>query len=201
LKAAIAYWLVPADPARELLREIIGILAKQFDAPRFEPHLTIFATPRAGKSPKHALKQIQAKAIRLRLRGIGFSSQFTKTLFVRLTSNQAVERLVIDLSRATKSRAKRVHDPHVSLLYKQLPARTKRELALTIKLPFRGVVFDSIKAIGELSQENLCLGRRTRLACWFWRPAKTILSTKSSRWRDAIASTRDECATQNKCVR
>jgi hypothetical protein len=162
LKAAIAYWLVPADPARELLREIIGILAKQFDAPRFEPHLTIFATPRAGKSPKHALKQIQAKAIRLRLRGIGFSSQFTKTLFVRLTSNQAFERLVIDLSRATKSRAKRVHDPHVSLLYKQLPARTKRELALTIKLPFRGVVFDSIKAIRSVSP----IKTRDDVAAW-----------------------------------
>jgi 2'-5' RNA ligase len=150
-KTAIAYWLVPAKPVRELLREIIGILAKQFDAPRFEPHLTIFATPRAGKSPKHVLKQIQTKSIRLRLRGIGFSSEFKKTLFVRLTPNKAFERLVADFSHATKSHAKHVHDPHVSLLYKQLPARTKRELALTIKLPFDEVTFDSIKAVRSAS--------------------------------------------------
>lgn len=150
-KIAIAYWLVPAEPRRELLREIIGILAKQFDAPRFEPHVTILAAPGTGKSPKQILKQIQAKPIRLRLCGIGFSSQFRKTLFVRLTPNKAFERLVVDLSDATKSRAKRVPDPHVSLLYTQLPVRAKRELALTIKLPFHGVVFDSIKAIRSAS--------------------------------------------------
>jgi 2'-5' RNA ligase len=150
-KTAIAYWLVPAEPRRELLREIIGILAKQFDAPRFEPHVTIFAAPGTGKSPKQILKQIQARPIRLRLRGIGFSSEFRKTLFVRLIPNQAFKRLVADFSHATKSRAKRVHDPHVSLLYKQLPAGAKRELALTIKLPFRGVVFDSIKAVRSAS--------------------------------------------------
>jgi putative hydrolase of the HAD superfamily len=150
-KTAIAYWLVPAEPSRELFREIIGILAKQFDAPRFEPHLTVFATAGAGKSPRHVLKQIPARSIRLSVRGIGISPEFKKTLFVRLTSNKAFEKLVVDLSRATKSRAQRVHDPHVSLLYRQLPPRAKRELASTIKLPFRGVVFDSIKAIRSAS--------------------------------------------------
>ena len=150
-KTAIVYWLIPAEPERELLREIIGILAKQFDAPRFEPHLTIFATPGAGKSPKHLLKQIQVKSIRLRLRGIGFSSEFTKTLFVRLTSNQAFERLVVDLRCATNSRGKVSTNPHVSLLYKRIPAATKKELASTIKLPFDEVIFDSIKAVRSAS--------------------------------------------------
>jgi 2'-5' RNA ligase len=169
LKAAIAYWLVPADPARELLREIIGILAKQFDAPRFEPHLTIFATPGAGKSPKHALKQIQAKSIRLRLRGIGFSSQFTKTLFVRLTSNQAFERLVIDLRRATNSRGKASINPHVSLLYKKIPVPIGKELASTIKLPFDEIIFDSINAMRCASPT------KTRADVEAWR----VITTRS----------------------
>jgi putative hydrolase of the HAD superfamily len=150
-RTMIVYWLVPAEPARELLREIIGILAKQFDAPRFEPHLTVFATAGAGKSPRRVLKRISARPIRLSVRGIGVSSEFKKTLFVRLASSRAFEKLVIDLARATKSRAKRVQDPHVSLLYKELPAPVKRELALTIKLPFRGIAFDSIKAIRSVS--------------------------------------------------
>jgi hypothetical protein len=46
-----------------------------------------------------------------------------------------------------KSRRKPVRDPHISLLYKKLPARTKRELAATLKLPFRDILFDSIKAV------------------------------------------------------
>ena len=37
--------------------------------------------------------------------------------------------------------------PHVSFLYKKLPAETLRELARAIRLPFRQVQFQSISAM------------------------------------------------------
>jgi len=37
----LAYWLLPAPPAREFFRATIGRLAAQYDAPLFEPHLTL----------------------------------------------------------------------------------------------------------------------------------------------------------------
>jgi hypothetical protein len=40
-----------------------------------------------------------------------------------------------------------LRDPHISLLYKKMPASTRRELAAAIKLPFREVMFDCIKAM------------------------------------------------------
>lgn len=144
---ATIYWLGPAKPERELFHLIICILEKQFNAPRFEPHLTLLVTGDDRHSPKKILRQIKASPIRLHVRGMGSSSKFPKTLFVRLETSRALEKLVGSLERGVNGRAQSVRDPHISLLYRKLPSGLKKELAATIKLPFRNVTFDSIKAV------------------------------------------------------
>jgi 2'-5' RNA ligase len=144
---AIVYWLVPAKPERELFRELIRVLAEQFEAPRFEPHLTLIAIADDGRAPREILRQIHAPPIHLGVRGIGSSSRFTKTLFVRFESSKSLGKLVVDLGRELRKRTKSVRDPHVSLLYKKLPRRVKRELVSTIKLPFEEVTFDFIQGV------------------------------------------------------
>jgi 2'-5' RNA ligase len=146
-KSAIVYWLMPADPERELFCDIIRILCKQFDASNFDPHLTVLVTKEDRESPADVLNQIKASPIRLSVGGVGFADEFTKTLFVRMEPNKALEELIVDLGRAAKSRTESVDDPHVSLLYKKLPESVKKELASTLKLPFQEVTFDSIKAV------------------------------------------------------
>ena len=166
-KTAIVYWLIPAKPKRELLSEIIRILAKQLDAARFEPHLTILAAPQDRQPPGKILRRINVSPIRLKVRDISCSGKFTRTLFVRFKSNDALKKLVVDLVRVTKSRAKVPRDPHVSLLYKKVPTATKRDLASTIRLPFREVVFDSIRAV------RCALPTRTRREVEAWRVVAT----------------------------
>jgi 2'-5' RNA ligase len=146
-KTATVYWLLPAKPERDLFCEIVRILRKEFRAPNFEPHLTLFSTAKDRQPPKKVLRQISTRPIRLTTRGAGFSSEFTKTLFVWFKSSDALRKLVADCSRAAKSRAKVPSDPHVSLLYKKLPRSAKKQLAAVMKLPFRSVVFDSIAAV------------------------------------------------------
>ena len=145
--SAIVYWLMPADPERELFCDIIRILCKQFDAPNFDPHLTILVAQEDRQSPADVLKQIKTSPIRLTVRGISFADEFTKTLFVQMESSKPLEKLVVDLGRAANSRSKTLHDPHVSLLYKKLAESVRKELASTIRLPFGEVIFDSIKAV------------------------------------------------------
>src|SRR2546423_5755659 len=111
------YWLIPAEPYRELFREFIGILAKQFDAARFEPHLSL-CPAKDRQAPAKLLRQINSRPIRLRVREINYSSKFTKTLFVRFTATRVLEDLVCDLGGSSKS----LRDPHVSLLYRKLSA-------------------------------------------------------------------------------
>jgi len=162
---AIAYWLIPARPVRELFSEIIRILAEELDAPRFEPHLTLFATPGSDQSARKLLRRIKAQRIHLPVRDVGFSAKFSKTLFVRFESSDALTELRNELWHGAKSRAESLprktrallHEgaslyaalpnPHVSLIYKKLAPRAQSELASAIKFPFPGVVFDCIKAI------------------------------------------------------
>jgi len=146
-KSAIVYWLLPAKPQRELFCAVIRILRKEFRAPNFEPHLTLFVTAKAKQSPAKVLGQIRSRPIRLSTRGVAFSAKFTKTLFVRFKPSPQLRKLTSDLARAAKSPAKVPKDPHVSLLYKKLPRTVKKELATVMRMPFRTAVFDSIAAV------------------------------------------------------
>ena len=146
-KTAIVYWLLPAKPQRELFCEFIRILRKEFGSANFEPHLTLSISARDRQDPKKTLEQIRPRKIRLSVRGVAFSSKFTKTLYVRFKSGPALRKLVVDLARATKSSAKAPKDPHVSLVYKKIPRATKKSLAAVLRLPFHTAVFDSIAAV------------------------------------------------------
>jgi Cyclic phosphodiesterase-like protein len=147
-KRLIVYWLIPAKPERELFRELIRILAKSFGAARFEPHLTLGVAkgPQARKlsqSRRKVLPGVRAGPIRLRIRGVGFSSKFTKTVFVRFHPSPGLRRLALDVVGDAKS----LRDPHLSLLYTKLPSWMKEELAPAIKLPLKHVVFDTLQAV------------------------------------------------------
>ncbi len=146
-KPAIVYWLLLAKPQRDLFCQIVRILRKEFRAPNFEPHLTLFVTAKDRQKAAKVLRQIRSRPIRLRVRRVAHSPKFTKTLFVRFKSTPPLRKLAIDLTRAAEVRTKPPSDPHVSLLYKKLPRRMQKELAAMIKLPFRTVVFDSIAAV------------------------------------------------------
>jgi hypothetical protein len=144
---AIAYWLIPARPVRELLSEIIRILAEELNAPRFEPHLTVFAAPGGDETARKLLRQINTQRIHLLVRDVGFSAEFARTLFVRFEPSEALAELREQLQRSAKVHTGPLPDPHVSLIYKKLTPRAKSELASAIKFPFHGIVFDCIKAI------------------------------------------------------
>ena len=146
-KKAIAYWLIPAAPARGLFRELIGILAKQFGAPQFLPHLTLLVHVDRTQRPNEILKKIRAAPLELRIRKMASSPEFTKTLFVRLEPNRQLAALSRALRLSANAPPKLLRDPHISLLYKKMPARVKRELAKTIRLPMLRIRFDAIKAV------------------------------------------------------
>lgn len=162
-KTKIVYWLTPSEPEGQLFRALIRILAKQCAAPRFKPHLTIFATPQDRQSPARVLRRIKVAPIRLQVDGVSYSAQFTKTLYVQFRSNKEFKKLAADLGHAAGLRIKAPAHPHLSLLYKNIPAAARKQLASTLKLPVREVVFDTIKAV------RCALPTRTRGNVESWR--------------------------------
>ncbi len=145
----VTYWLCPAEPERDQFTRMIGDLAARFDAPTFEPHVTIHTTNSEREDPATVLEKIVKgrRRSRLHVRGVDYSDDYTKTLFIQLAPDTELTQLSEDLRRASVSPGDYQLNPHVSLLYKEMDEETKRQLAASIILPFSDVSFSSVKAV------------------------------------------------------
>ena len=145
----VAYWLCSVEPARSDLTTIIEELAARFDAPVFEPHVTLYVTDAAGENPDAVLERFSSgrTSHRLTIRGLDYSEKFTKTLFIQFEPDAGLDQLSADLRRASAVQNDYELNPHLSLIYKEMNEKTKRELAHDIVLPFQEILFDSIKAV------------------------------------------------------
>ena len=143
----VAYWLLPSEPQGGFLAAIIRRLAKRFDTPIFAPHITVFVAPKDSHAPGEVLRELGPSDVTLTVTDIRFSDKFTKTLFIQFEQSEPLQQLSDTIGKASGARRSNKLDPHLSLLYKSLPAATKAELAATIELPFREFHFDTICAM------------------------------------------------------
>jgi 2'-5' RNA ligase len=145
----LTYWLLPAEPTRTFFSELIAKIAARFDAPVFESHLTLHVTKAEDENPGTVLETVAKgrQPYRLAVRGLDYSDEFTKTLFVQFAPDAEVSRLSDEIRRASASQNDYELNPHVSLIYKTMDDETKRQLASSLTLPFSEVVFDSVKAV------------------------------------------------------
>jgi 2'-5' RNA ligase len=148
-RTAIAYWLTPAQPARNFFKNMIADLARRYKASVFEPHVTIHV----GSDRTEAAEEITSQAalmcepVELKLLAVRHSDEFIKTVFVQLALNAKLRRLNETIRGAAQDSSDYQLKPHLSLLYKKMSVLARRELARSIKLPFSEVIFDSIKAV------------------------------------------------------
>ena len=145
----LTYWLIPAEPARSYFASVIRDLAARFDAPIFEPHLTIYGTTMESEDGAALLQQVVADCptYSLRLRGVGYSDEFTKTVFAEFHPNEALSRLSTNFREASMIKDDYELNPHVSLIYKTMPPDRKAEIASSVNFPFQEVLFDSARAV------------------------------------------------------
>ncbi len=144
----IAFWLVPAPAERKYFESLIAELAARFGAPVFEPHVTLLGGDIDERVAADVLHQVEfAKPIELEVAGIEFSDKYTKTLFVQFRSSDRASTLSDALKAAAGTSSDYEFNPHLSLVYKDMPAGEKAAAAAEITLPFERVVFGGIKAI------------------------------------------------------
>jgi hypothetical protein len=145
----VAFWLVAAADERAFFSSLIDLLAVRFGAPRFEPHVTLLGghdiDPERAAEALRKLPPIEP--IELEIERIDFSDKFTKTLFVQFRQSSEAGALADAIREATGSKTDYQLNPHLSLVYKDLPKREKAEVADSLELPFEDVVFDTVKVI------------------------------------------------------
>ena len=144
---ATAYWLLPEPPVCEALSQEIAKLAEQFGAPLFKPHVTVFIALENSRDPREVLLELGHVDIKLTIRSVRFSEQFTKTLFVQFEKNVVLQQLGDAIWKASGAGERYLIVPHLSLLYARLPTTKKRALANKMRLPLAELRFTSICAM------------------------------------------------------
>jgi 2'-5' RNA ligase len=145
----ITYWLIPAEPTRSHFASVISDLAARFDAPIFEPHMTVYAATMASENEAASLARVVADSptYSLRIGGVAHSDEFTKTVFVQFHPSEALSRLSANFREASSIKDEYQFNPHLSLIYKKMPPARKAEIATKVSLPFEEVLFDSAQAV------------------------------------------------------
>jgi 2'-5' RNA ligase len=172
-RIVIAYWLIPAEPARSFFQAVINDLAHQHDAPVFEPHVTVFVGVDRAGAAERALSQVAREwyPTKLKKLQIDHSDEFIKTLFVQFVLNTQLRQLNENIRKAGQDSSRYELKPHLSLLYKTMPAAARYKLADSITVPYSEVSFDAIKAVRCISPT------RSRADVEVWR---VVASTELS---------------------
>ena len=148
-RIVIAYWLMPAKPARKFFQGLIEELARRYDAPVFEPHVTVHVGKDHADAAEKALSRASRECQRINLNelGIDHSDEFIKTLFARFAPDRKLQRVNAIIRAAAQDPVRYQLNPHLSLLYKSIPVAARRALADSITVPFSKVTFDGLRAV------------------------------------------------------
>jgi hypothetical protein len=169
-KTAIAYWLIPAEPARSFFKRTIVDLARRYNAPVFEPHMTIYVGSDRVEAEEVIAKAIgTCRLLQAKVLKVCQSGEFIKTLFVQFAMDTKLQQRNEMIRDAAQDSSDYQLNPHISLLYKKMSILVRRQLAHSIKLPFSEVTFESITAVRCVSPT------RSRADVEAWR----VVATKS----------------------
>jgi hypothetical protein len=160
----IAYWLIPTEPARSFFQGIIDNLARRYDAPVFEPHVTVHVGENCMDKIDGAFSKgaPDCEPIVLKALEISGSSEFIKTLFVQFAMSNQLQLLNASIRTAARDSYHYQLNPHLSLLYKKISIQDRCLLMRSIEVPFPEVTFDSLKAVQCISPTH----RRADVEAW-----------------------------------
>jgi putative hydrolase of the HAD superfamily len=145
-----AVWLIPAPSDRRWLSKVIQDYALEYDTPPFEPHLTLYSgvIQREDKLQAIVAESIAILApVTLEIMGLNYSENFFRTGFITF----ALSDRLLQVSRTLRDRLSQPMDyllePHLSLMYKDIPIEQKRLAMLRFVVSVQSVTFDTVKVV------------------------------------------------------
>ncbi len=160
----VAFWLLPHDSAMQRLAECVDALARRFDAPRFTPHVTLHVDHVVQRADLGGvLDEVAAcfAPFEMQACSTDHSELRFKALFVPLNGGNIVglaAALMRGVARWRPGNAKRAEpavayrlEPHLSLLYKELPEAERASLAACHGHAGESICFDRITAVTPIA--------------------------------------------------
>lgn len=142
-------WLLPSEPNAEKLSSVIRLLAKDFEAVDFEPHVTLSCVPSSDKEFTDIAHDLGSRFSQLSLTALRLehTERYTKTLFLQFAPS-AVAQEMSDLVKSLSSRPTNYRlNPHLSLLYKTMPKEEQQALSTSLVVPLGEYHFDRLRVI------------------------------------------------------
>ena len=86
---------MPGEPAHSRFQQIVNDIARRYDAPLFEPHVTVHVGADHADAAKQAIAHAARECTPITLTPIGIhkSEEFVKTLFVQFAVSAELGRL------------------------------------------------------------------------------------------------------------
>lgn len=125
-----ALWLKPENEVYGVLKRIIDDIASEYNAPVFEPHITVAGSiDRSEAELKDLVTDLarESEPMTLHLKETDFRDSLYRALFVHIAPNDTL----LSLRERCLTRLKKEHEPympHVSLMYKEMEADRKKEI-------------------------------------------------------------------------
>lgn len=145
--------LVPAAGDHEWALKTIHELAAFFGTSAFVPHLTLCSGSFSDTAELECLRRrlekltVEMEPITLHIRGLDVSAEYHKTLYVAFEEEPRLRSLFRRAKAAVRQSSGYVLNPHLSLLYADLPLGTKKALADRMSLERENMVFDEVEIV------------------------------------------------------
>jgi 2'-5' RNA ligase len=150
LNNKFSFWLIPAAEEQTYFQEIIDLLAQNYDAPTFMPHVTIYSGEyELAESVESIIEQatFNIKSFSLKIDKLSYTEEFTKSLFVQFQQNSTLSQISETIRSSSKIPSTFTLNPHLSLIYQHFNEETKQQLITKMSLPKSEILFNQIRVI------------------------------------------------------
>ena len=161
----ISYWLIPSEPFFTQLQDLIKSLAKKYNSPVFEPHVTVYSGPGNEKNCNRIIDKATSgiKPISLEILKVDHSPIYIKTLFIEFQLDATISELSNHLRNTSEEPSDYILKPHLSLIYNNMENKEKQTLTSDIDMTWNKISFNWLKAISTpsdvQSKEDIALWR------------------------------------------
>jgi 2'-5' RNA ligase len=151
----VAFWLVPRLQERLLLGKIIASFAQQYSSPEFLPHVTLCSCDRSEARQELKLLASLAKScapFSMSVEASGSSDRLAQAFFLGLRKCEEAECLSQSFAAEVACAANYSFEPHLSLVYQNLPVAERNKLTTGWSSPLQTICFDQLWAVAIPAQ-------------------------------------------------
>lgn len=143
----ISLWLLPIREHGDVLQAVIDRLAAENEAPRFRAHVTAFAgrCTRDDALPE-ILSDLAASIapFQFQISGLHHSDYIMESVVIALAMHDSLKALYTGLGRRLQEKQNMPCNPHLSLIYREMPAARRSALVNELVFDLKHIRIDRI---------------------------------------------------------